>query len=193
MKNALLVAIIALAFALPAYADTAIYRIDSKAGTTAATYAVLTPQLELWAYAAQTKDADLETGRLYQIPSPKKTLVLAGGYYAYWADGRKSFAEPYLVLGVTVGRVKLAADGGSYLPLNGGPTVHYVNEASAMAPLDRKVQVGLAASLWYQDGVTTTRIGLKASANLGGGVSLTTRYLVGTSGAPDTLIVMVSW
>ena len=180
MNNMLLPGLLAILCASCAHADTVIYRVDTRAGVSSTTYAVLTPKVELWAFAPQTPAADLEIGRLWQVPSPKKTVLLAGGYYAFWPDGRKSFLEPYLVAKVELGHLTLAVDGGAYLPLNKGPVITYLNEASLTAPVDSHVQFGLASSVWHQDGQTTTRVGPKLSADLGGGIRLNARYLIGS-------------
>jgi len=165
--------------------NTLYYRTDSKAGTTSESYAVMTPTLEVWAFSPKTNGADLEVGRLYQVKSPKKTVLMLGGYYAIWPNQKLSFAVPYLLAKATGGKVHLAGTLGSYVPLNGGRNIVFCDEASATVNVDKKVQVGIATSFWTQDGSTTHRIGPKVHADLGGGYAIELRDLHGPA-VPDT-------
>lgn len=147
MVRVLLVSI--LFVTVPSFAqNTLLQRVDlsPNRGPYAVT-AVITPDIELWAFGWQNKqEVDLEVGRLVPIGN-----FLVGGYAVAWPDSGKYFAMPWVTYTGKLGNAEAVANLSMYLPINGGPTIFYSSEIAVRWPVNRHLSAGVAASFWEQD------------------------------------------
>jgi|GEM_PF-7060205 len=113
---------------------------------------------EFWAFGANNSDArDLELGRLY--PVGKRWLV--GGYGVIWPASGKVFGLPFAMYqdDVLGGHLRLKL--GSYLPLNGGPTILFSDESSLLWRARKGISWGPILSYsQVGDAQPTVRLGL---------------------------------
>lgn len=130
MRN-IVTALAALVFASTVSAQTSVSWVDSaKGGSPSVTTAFITKDgWEVWAFGANNpKTLDLELGHLY--PVGKKWLV--GGYAVLWPASGKVFGLPFAIYQDDVLGGHLCLKLGSYLPLNGGPTILFSDESSLL-------------------------------------------------------------
>lgn len=142
--------------------------------------------LEAWTFA-QPNFPIYEVGYSHYLPLSGKTGVLACGYVSYWSKVDQWFAEPAAILLSRVGDLKLKAFWGAYAPLNGGAWQLYCNPTSLMAPVTRRLDLGVATTCWFAEGAKPTfGVGPTASLKIGSDLTLGAWALMGVN-QPDTV------
>jgi len=165
----------ALIACLAAAQGTVIHRIDMSHGSEPyhVTAVLLDSGWELWAFGSTRSDLlDLEVGRLFPV---SKNLLL-GGYAIYWPDAKKSFVAPALSYNQSIGTGQLSIFAAIYQPLNGGPHILLVDDASFIWK-QRETSYGLAAN-YFQFGSdpASLRVGPTARLPLGHTTNLKLSY-----------------
>lgn len=136
--------------------------------------------LEFWSLGNGT---DLEVGKLWPVHQGRHTSLLAGGYLAYWPESEDYFVLPWLHGELFAGRLLLAADLATYIPVTGGPSALFSNEISLTYQPRPGLRVGLATAFWDEEGYDVTRrLGPTIKLNLGQKDKVEVRYLFGGDG-----------
>jgi hypothetical protein len=132
-------------------------RVDSVRGQDTLTTAVITPHLEIFALGWNTPTAkDFEVGKLFPISKNWS----AGGYLVSWPDSNKYFLLPWINYHDHIGNWKFSADLVRYLPLNQGPSIFFTNEASAIVPMGKRMDIGVVFSFFQKNnGPAPIRLG----------------------------------
>jgi hypothetical protein len=129
-----------------------------------------------YAFSFNTNFPEYDFGQIKKIHSGKNASLYGGGYVAYLPgsnQGNAWFLQPWLIGDVSVGEVGFHLAVGVYAPLNGGPTILFVNEGSALYSASSKLKVGISSTYWNQpDAKPVFRYGPQLKMKLGGGYDL---------------------
>ncbi len=148
-------------------------------------FGVVRPEIEVWALALPDYP-DVEIGKLFPVKCRGNDTLLVGGYAVSWPNARQYFALPWGYYQNTSNGTTLSIQLGSYVPLNGGPTVFFSDESSLVHSVGNGVSLGLATAFWHQRGASNPmHFGPVLKAQLNRSISLSARALVFGSKAPD--------
>ena len=160
-----------------AQAQDAIFRTDTKAGITAYTLGAEDKNgVGLYAFGYNTAFPEYDFGQVKKLWSHGPAYLYGGGYAAYWPgnnQGNAWFLQPWVIAGTSVGKVDFHLAVGGYAPLNGGPTVFFVNDASALYNVSKTVAGGFGSISWEQTQAQPSfQYGPKFRFSLGSGYGL---------------------
>lgn len=160
--TALLVALVRLGFAQ----GTLIHRVDMSRGSEPyhVTAVISDSGWELWAFGSTRHELlDLEMGRLF----PVEKNLLVGGYAIYWPASGEWFVAPALSYNQSLLGGQLSVFALIYVPLNNGPRISLVDDAS-LTWSSGKVRYGLAANYFkFGDDPASLRLGPTVRLPLG--------------------------
>lgn len=126
-------------------------RTDLKSDREASyTVGVLTPELEVWAFALPDFPI-LEAGRLGYWQLGKDASVLAGGYLSYWTVTDQLYVEPYSIWKARAGDAACTTKLGAYAPLNGGDWQLF-GDANVSWQVTDSLSAGPATDWWFTEG-----------------------------------------
>ena len=141
---------------------------------------------EVWTFS-QPNFPIWEAGYSTYVPLNKRTGVLVAGYISRWEKVDQWFVEPTAIVFSRIGNLKLKAFWGAYAPLNGGAWQLYSNPTSLMAPVTRRLDLGIATTCWFTEGAKPTfGVGPTASLKVGSDLTLGAWALMGVN-QPDTV------
>lgn len=104
---------------------------------------------EIWAFGETDPSLlDLELGKM--TPVGKQWLL--GGYGVFWPQAGKIFAMPWLTYSTPMGGGLFTANLASYLPVNGGPIILFMDDTSLVWSNKASQGIGLVASLFHVQG-----------------------------------------
>lgn len=160
-----------------AHAQDAMFRYDAQGSVKGYTIGLEDKNgVGVYAFYYNTKFPEYDLGQIKQIWAGKHAFLLGGGYLAYWPgsnQGNAWFAQPWLIGGASVGKVDFHLGLGAYAPLNGGPTILFSNDASALYSATPTLRAGVGATYWNQTGSPAVlRYGPKVRLKLGSGYDL---------------------
>ncbi len=169
-----------------------INRFDAtRGGKPYDTIGVLTPQIELWAFGWNTRQAqDLQIGRLWPV---SKTLSI-GAYAVTWPTQNKQFIEPWIDYNDSLGAAKVSISLAQYVPLNGGPRIFFSNESSIRWQAGHDREAGIVVSFWRENsGAAPIRLGPTIRWKIGtSNVRLNWQPLSFNGSAPERLRLQIN-
>ena len=128
---------------------TLIHRIDMSRGTEPyhTTAVILESGWEFWAFGSTRSDLlDLEIGKLFPVGAG----LYVGGYLIWWPEFKKTFVAPALSYNQDMLGGQLSVFAATYVPLNGGPRIVIVDDASLIWK-NGNTGYGLAANYFQFD------------------------------------------
>lgn len=107
---------------------------------------ITTPQIQVWLFGVNRPELDeIDLGTTIVLKGGKWYL---SGYFAHFPSYKQEYLLAWLTYVDQIGNGLLVVNAAEYLPLNGGELAFYSSETTVTWPVNRKVDLGLTASLW---------------------------------------------
>lgn len=109
-----------------------------------------TPKLQVWLFGVNHRELDeIDLGTTVALKGGKWYV---SGYWVHMPTYRQQFLLPWVTyVDRLPGNGTIVVNLAEYVPLNGGKLAFYCSETTATWPVNRKVDIGLTASLFKME------------------------------------------
>lgn len=110
---------------------------------------ITTPQIQVWLFGVNRPELDeVDLGTTIALKGGKWYL---SGYFAHFPSYKQDYLLPWLTYVDKIGNGTFVVNAAEYLPLNHGKAAFYSSETTVTWPVNRKIDLGLTASLFKME------------------------------------------